>query len=258
MDGKRRHLRVIETAQYDGIVPEAFASDLDVSIDCVGRPTLREGSKDGVEAEHELIVSVVDAIECQINVDLIAATESRWRSTLHGLVVDEVGGNVPHWCIILIEVVSVTLIAIAHYLRESAPHSLQAVGDVRELGALEPDFSSTFDASRPWLDVRNYGLLVVAESEASVHPILTVQRDREWLWRHGSLGRRREALDSRRLDELAFDDVVSDLAEWENTILRHLVEPSTGQVYDGASAGQATDWLNLLDEGLSVEVELIV
>lgn len=52
--------------------------------------------------------------------------------------------------------------------------------------------------------------------------------------------------------------MVADLAEGEDTILWLEVEPGAGELKVGAAGGEATGWLDLLDYGLSIEVELQV
>jgi len=52
--------------------------------------------------------------------------------------------------------------------------------------------------------------------------------------------------------------MISDSAEWEHTIFGFLVKPSSSDVNGGATGNESTVGLNLLDEGVSEEVELKV
>ena len=52
--------------------------------------------------------------------------------------------------------------------------------------------------------------------------------------------------------------MVANLAEGEDSILGLEVEPRAGKLKVGAARGEATGWLNLLDDGLSVEIEFQV
>jgi len=65
-------------------------------------------------------------------------------------------------------------------------------------------------------------------------------------------------LNSCGLNEFCSGDVIPDSAEWEHTIFGFLVKPSSSDVNGGATGNESTVGLNLLDEGVSEEVELKV
>jgi len=102
------------------------------------------------------------------------------------------------------------------------------MGYVGELGSSQPDFSTSLDASRPWLNIGDFRPFVEAEGEASFDKINSVEgycngdRCREVRCGWSS------AENSCSLDKLGLDNCVSNLTEWENAILWHLLEPSSG------------------------------
>jgi hypothetical protein len=87
------------------------------------------------------------------------------------------------------------------------------MSDVRELISLEPDFSSSLNASRSWLKVNDDWLLIVAESESSILEVYTIKRDSDRRWSCSVRGSRSLANDPVRGDVTSSDGMVSNLAE---------------------------------------------
>jgi hypothetical protein len=140
---------------------------------------LRERSKIRIVAEDELVLCVVFAIEGEVDVDLVTSTPARRRCALHGLVVDEEGRHHAHWRIVLVHALS--LGGSVWHLSEAAENTLHRIRNIRELGSSQPDLCSADDAAALGLDVGELRPLVVAELEASVLPVHSIQRHLDFL-----------------------------------------------------------------------------
>lgn len=54
------------------------------------------------------------------------------------------------------------------------------MSDVRELDTLEPKLGAAITIARSWLQIDDDWALVVAEVEARILPVDTVERDEDW------------------------------------------------------------------------------
>jgi len=132
------------------------------------------------------------------------------------------------------------------------------MSDIRKLKSLKPYLSSSFDTARSWLKVDNYWFFIITESESSILEIHAIEGDSH-RWGRWYCGRLRGlAHDSISSYVSGSDGVVANLAEGEYSVLWLEVEPNAGQLKVCATGSEATCWLDLLDDGLSVEVELQV
>lgn len=211
---------------------ESLTSDLNVLSGCISWPALWEGAKNVVEVKIKASLSVVVTVKGQINFDGVASVPSRGRSTFHGFLVDVVGRYVLCGSVLIFP--GLVLFGIGK-LTESAPDRLEAVSDVGEFGALKPDFGTSVDAARPWRDVDNFRLLVVAKGKSSLCEVNPVQRNCDLEGSSSLFHSRRLANNSVGLDEFGLNNFVSDSAEWEHAIFGFKVEPGSSQLDVSAS-----------------------
>jgi len=257
VDLKWSILDLIEDTENWRLLSKSLTFHLDELVICISWTTLRERSKNIIETENKACFSVINAVESKINLNLVTTDPSRWRGTFHSVFINIVSWNELSWSIVLIKS-RISISKSGWNLSESAFNSSESVSDVRELGTLQPDFSSSFNTSRSWLKINDDWLLIVAEGESSVLEINSIERNSNWWWCSSVRWSWSLADDPVWSDVLCSDSVVTNLAEWQDAILWLEIKPSSCELQVCSTWGKTTWWLNLLHNWLSVEVEFKV
>jgi hypothetical protein len=152
---------------------------LDELVSGIIRCTLGEGSVESVVVIFKFIIGEVDSIEGKINPHFITTAESRWRSALHGILINIVGWHESNWSIEVIFLLHTSVIFISRLLGadlgESAHDSLKSIGSIGEFLALEPDLGTTGNVSVSWSNIVENWLLVVSKVVSSVNPVNSVE-----------------------------------------------------------------------------------
>lgn len=168
---------------------------------------MREGAKDSVVGEgHEVLgVGVVSAVERKLKIDSFASVEAIWRNTHHGLLVS-VDSRDELWC-------DLSLVS------NQAKLALDEFGirNVTKSLALNEDFCSALLRAISGRHTQEHWLHVVAEEEARVDPVDTIQRHVDWLLLHNVIVRWRLADNSDRGDELSANNFLSNLTEGQHS-----------------------------------------
>ena len=208
---------------------------------------MRESSKDCVVGEHHVVLlrRVVHIVECKLHVYLIAAHEAVRSDAHHRLRVNverrhRLGDRLTEPSRAIPE-------------SELALHCVR-VGDVREQITLKEDLRATLIRSRGGLKSIQSWLGIIAEEEARVNPVDSIQRDFDRKSSCNVIIRRRVADNANSREVSGASDLITDHAVWDHAIVKLLIEPSSRNLDGSTTVGQALSWLNLYNDWLVVVV----
>ena len=97
MHRKWCHFGIIKDTENSHITRKAITSHLDKLVSRVIRSTFSERAIKGIVVVLEFTIGEIDHIECQVDEHFVAALESGWRSTLHGVRINVVCWHESDW-----------------------------------------------------------------------------------------------------------------------------------------------------------------
>jgi hypothetical protein len=205
-----------------------------------------ERAQNSVEVVDELLTDFgeIHSVERHLEIHLFAAVEAWWACAHHSLAVDvsswdELGRSIP----LVVDESESTLDQLV-------------VSDVGEGSACDHNLGTTLHGAVVRIHFDELRLDVVAEVEAGVDPVGSVQRDIDLLWCNDVIIGWRDANDTNSGDELRSDDLWANLAVRDQIEFELLVEPSAREFERSSSFGQSHGWEDFLDDWLGVGHEL--
>lgn len=165
--------------------------------------------------EHKLWhrLTVVLTVEGQSDLDFLSTEEAVWRDAHHGGLV-----AVDGWHVLLLSSSGAVEEGVAAL-------DVVWVSDVGEFGAINKKFGSSLIWAGLWQHVGNLWVCVVAEAVVCINKVDAVERHKDGKACVEVVIGWGVAYDSHGGVELRTDDLVTDLAEWNNSIFKSLIKP---------------------------------
>lgn len=184
---------------------------------------------DVIEHKGEAVVVVVNSIKGDLQIHTISLAPATW-----GLASD---------C-------SAVYINSGHDLGlgldrgrgELAVELLRTIRDVREPCAQEVNVSAATGVSSVWEHIIKDGLFIVLELQARVSPVDSIGADLKWEDRVDIIVGRCDAHQTDVGVELGSHNLVSELAMWNKTVLRHIPKVPAYNLDGSATLAQTSGW----------------